>query len=166
MCFFVSSFDSIKTKFHLFPCFLKASSFAACQKSILTVRYGNHCPKDAASWHKRANNLNCNSIRQQCSESVGLDPKKYIFQYHCLINSWMNATIEVCALNQSILGKYLPFYILKNWWCKLLKKINLSNCTSISSYEGCSPSQIPVFILFAYFIQTNTHLKAKTGDIL
>lgn len=87
----------------------KAAAFAACQKSILTVRYGHHCPKDAESWQMRAEEMNCNSIRQQCSESLSLDPKKYIFQYHCLINSWMNATIEVCALNQSILGYCAEF---------------------------------------------------------
>lgn len=88
---------------------IKAAAFAACQKSILTVRYGHHCPKDAESWQMRAEEMNCNSIRQQCSESLSLDPKKYIFQYHCLINSWMNATIEVCALNQSILGYCAEF---------------------------------------------------------
>lgn len=93
----------------LMPWSIETSAFAACQKSILTVRYGNHCPKDAASWHMAADRMNCNSIRQQCSKSLSLDPKKYIFQYHCLINSWMNATVEVCALNQSILGHCAEF---------------------------------------------------------
>lgn len=102
----------------------------------------------------RAEKMNCNSIHQQCSESLGLDPKKYIFQYHCLINSWMNDTIEVCALNQSVLGKYLHFFLFK-------KKIIFSNWTSNSSYDRYSLSQIPVVIIFAYFLQTNTYLKAK-----
>lgn len=51
-----------------------------------------------------ANKINCDSIQQECSKSLGLDPQRFIFQYHCLINSWMNATVEVCALNRSILG--------------------------------------------------------------
>lgn len=84
---------------------IKAAAFAACQKSILTVRYGHHCPKDAESWQMRAEEMNCNSIRQQCSESLSLDPKKYIFQYHCLINSWMNATIEVTVQSLTQMGR-------------------------------------------------------------
>lgn len=80
-------------------------AFTACQKSILTVRYGNPCPNDAASWDAAASRMNCGSIQQECSKALGLDPKIYLFQYHCLMNSWMNATVEVCALNRSILGK-------------------------------------------------------------
>lgn len=79
-------------------------AFTECQKSILTVRYGTRCPKDATSWQMAANKINCDSIQQECSKSLGLDPQRFIFQYHCLINSWMNATVEVCALNRSILG--------------------------------------------------------------
>lgn len=94
---------------YLLPLSKEASAFAACQESILTLRYVNHCPEDAASWQMAAMRMNCNSIRQKCSKSLNLNPKKYIFQYHCLINAWMNATIEVCALNRSILGYCAEF---------------------------------------------------------
>ncbi|XP_052691865.1 uncharacterized protein LOC128169854 [Crassostrea angulata] len=53
--------------------------------------------------------MNCGSIQQECSKALGLDPKRYLFQYHCLMNSWMNATVEVCALNRSILGYCAEF---------------------------------------------------------
>lgn len=49
--------------------------------------------------------MNCDFIQQDCVKSLGLDLERCIFQYHCLIISWMNATVEVCALNRSILGK-------------------------------------------------------------
>lgn len=84
-------------------------AFTKCQKSLLTVEHGTSCPKDAASWQIAASNMKCDSIQQECSKSLGLDPQRYIFQYHCLINSWMNATVEVCALNRSILGYCAEF---------------------------------------------------------
>lgn len=80
-------------------------AFTECQKSLLTVRNVNTCPKDGASWQMAASRMNCESVQQECSKALGLDPQRFIFQYHCLINSWMNALVEVCALNRSILGK-------------------------------------------------------------
>lgn len=137
----------------------EASAFAACQKSILTVRYGNHCPKDVASWQIRAEKMNCNSIHQQCSESLGLDPKKYIFQYHCLINSWMNDTIEVCALNQSVLGHCAEFdtdgaFIQENYKADCRKHNppcpNIYNSADAYKYQSC---YYPVYGLYNRSIQ-------------
>lgn len=51
-----------------------------------------------------ANQKDCESIDQECPKLNGLNNRRYIFQYHCLINYWGNATIEVCALNRSIFG--------------------------------------------------------------
>lgn len=48
--------------------------------------------------------------------SLGLNTKNHRFQYHCLVNSDWNATVEVCALNRFIFGKvpllkYFRIYI-------------------------------------------------------
>lgn len=87
----------------------EVSAFTKCQSSISSVRYVSHCPGDALSWHMAASKMNCDYIEQECSKSLGLDSQRYTFQYHCLINSWMNATVEVCALNRSILGYCAEF---------------------------------------------------------
>lgn len=78
--------------------------FTGCQISTLTEKYVDQCPLDAESWKMAAKQKNCESIEQECSRLIGLNNQQYIFQYHCLINSWGNATIEVCALNRSIFG--------------------------------------------------------------
>lgn len=87
-------------------------AFTVGQKSILTVKHGTRCPKDAASWQTAASKMKCDSIQQECSKSLGLDPRRYTFQYHCLINSRMNATVEVCAMNRFILGNIKMSLIL------------------------------------------------------
>nr|XP_034335311.1 uncharacterized protein LOC117692197 [Crassostrea gigas] len=79
-------------------------TFTGCQISTLTVDYVARCPKDAESWKMAAKQKDCESIDQECSKLNELNNQRYIFQYHCLINSWGNATVEVCALNRSIFG--------------------------------------------------------------
>lgn len=80
------------------------SAYTPCQESMLTVRYVTSCPTDEVSWKERAGKMNCESIRQNCAKSLGLNTQHHRFQYHCLINSHMNETLEVCALSRYILG--------------------------------------------------------------
>lgn len=86
-------------------------TFTGCQISTLTVDFVDRCPRDAESWKMAAKQKDCESIDQECSKLNGLNNQRYIFQYHCLINSWGNATIEVCALNRSIFG-YCAEYLV------------------------------------------------------
>lgn len=89
----------------------EVSAFTGCQKSILTMKYVTSCPTDEASWREAAKKLNCDSITQNCALSLGLNTQNYRFQYHCLVNSHRNATVEVCALNRLILGFCAEFDI-------------------------------------------------------
>nr|XP_034335314.1 uncharacterized protein LOC117692198 [Crassostrea gigas] len=89
----------------------KVFTFTGCQISTLTVDYVNRCPKDAESWKMAAKQKDCGSIDQECSKLNELNNQRYLFQYHCLINSWGNATVEVCALNRSIFG-YCAEYLV------------------------------------------------------
>lgn len=77
------------------------SAYTQCEYSLLKVNYVRDCPTDAVSWNKAAERMDCQSIKQNCS---GLNPQQHVFQYHCVVNGWMNATLEVCAFNRSILG--------------------------------------------------------------
>lgn len=73
------------------------------------MNYVRDCPTDAVSWNKAAERMDCQSIEHNCS---GLNPQQHVFQYHCVVNGWMNATLEVCAFNRSILGMYnVPSYL-------------------------------------------------------
>lgn len=76
-----------------------------CQFSLLKVNYVDQCPTDATSWKEAAERMDCQSIEQNCSNAYGLNAHQYVFQYHCVLNGWMNATVEVCAFNRTILGK-------------------------------------------------------------
>uniref|UniRef100_A0A8W8JF10 Uncharacterized protein n=1 Tax=Magallana gigas TaxID=29159 RepID=A0A8W8JF10_MAGGI len=76
----------------------EVSAILFCEKSALTVRYVENCPTDSSSWKNAAKKMNCESIEQRCSD------EHHRFQYHCVINAWRNATLEVCALNRTIIG--------------------------------------------------------------
>lgn len=83
--------------FILFIC-TEVSSFTFCEESARTMRYVNRCPTDSDSWKIAAKDMNCESIKHKCSSG------RHHFQYHCVINAWMNATLEVCAPNRTIFG--------------------------------------------------------------
>ncbi|XP_061196768.1 uncharacterized protein LOC133205042 [Saccostrea echinata] len=64
----------------------------SCPASIPTISYVSYCPRSQAEWEKAAQRKNCESIAviQNCTT-------RSKFQYHCLMNQWKNATLEVCA---------------------------------------------------------------------
>lgn len=72
------------------------------------MNYVRDCPTDAVSWNKAAERMDCQSIKQNCS---GLNPQQHVFQYHCVVNGWMNATLEVYYL------------IVLSWVCAIFLKI-------------------------------------------
>lgn len=63
-----------------------------CQLSTPTIHYVKSCPRNETEWQKAAKQKNCESLapHQNCTE-----PKN--FRFHCLLNQWRNATLEVCA---------------------------------------------------------------------
>lgn len=77
----------------------KCSSFTFCEESATKIRYVLKCPTDTKSWKIAAKNMNCDSIKQNCSSTT-----EHQFQYHCVINELRNALLEVCALNRTIFG--------------------------------------------------------------
>ncbi|XP_062587047.1 uncharacterized protein LOC134248666 [Saccostrea cucullata] len=76
----------------LLLCFLSymGESSRNCPQSKMTVQYVKRCPGTRNEWMDAAVRKNCSSITQDC-----VKPEN--FQYHCVINSLMNATMEVCA---------------------------------------------------------------------
>lgn len=57
------------------------------------------CPDTEVKWKEAATRKNCAAYANQCDE-----PKR--LEYHCVINTYVNQTLDVCAYRQNIvLGK-------------------------------------------------------------
>lgn len=77
----------------------KRAAIPGCEVSLSSIREGFGCPSNKSEWDKRAQDMKCESFKQNCTG-------KNTFVYHCLINAWLNGTIEVCAPEKSIAGHY------------------------------------------------------------
>lgn len=58
------------------------------------------CPQNVKEWNLEAVKKGCEKMSHSCSS----------FEYHCVINSWGNETIEVCAPRTKIIGKNTSTY--------------------------------------------------------
>lgn len=101
--------------------FTEVSSLSYCEESVNTVRIVKRCPTDSESWEMAAKNMNCDAIKQNCPQSS----KIHHFQYHCVINAWMNETLEVCALNRIIFGYCAEFNVMG----RVIQENYLADCT-------------------------------------
>ena len=68
-----------------------------CIQSAKTVELVESCPQTWQAWEEAAVRKNCGGIPNSCSS----------FVYHCVMNTWRNLTIEVCAPSRNIVGKKL-----------------------------------------------------------
>ncbi|XP_056015856.1 uncharacterized protein LOC125673605 isoform X2 [Ostrea edulis] len=61
----------------------------SCPSTTATIKIVDECPKTEQAWKDAAARKGCHMLAatQYCSK----------FQYHCLVNQWQNATLEVCA---------------------------------------------------------------------
>ncbi|XP_062584148.1 uncharacterized protein LOC134245929 [Saccostrea cucullata] len=66
------------------------SVFCYCPDSIKTLSVVPNCPENVTEWTKAASKKNCSSRTQNCTEPSN-------FMYHCLINTFLDKMIEVCA---------------------------------------------------------------------
>lgn len=66
----------------------------------------DNCPDSKDKWREAAARKNCTAYANQCDDPQRLD-------YHCVINTFVNVTLEVCAYGKTIhLGmKYIYIYI-------------------------------------------------------
>ena len=63
-----------------------------------TARIVKQCPSGKAEWNQASNVKNCTESQRSLNTNVTL-------VYHCLINEWANATVEVCARRVHVLCK-------------------------------------------------------------
>lgn len=71
------------------------SSGHSCNISRLTVQTVENCPDSEKKWKEAAARKNCSAYASQCDE-----PERLV--YHCVINAYINETLEVCAYPQNI----------------------------------------------------------------
>ena len=81
-------------------CYLYISQIAkaespSCAISNHTVQPVEDCPRTAEEWRKAAAKKNCSAYAHLCDR-----PGQFV--YHCVINPYINETLEVCACSQKI----------------------------------------------------------------
>lgn len=75
-----------------------------CKEAVESVKTVSSCPTTKEQWEKAASRKNCweKALKQTCSAPQ-------MFVYHCVINGYGNATLEVCAPKRLILGHCAEF---------------------------------------------------------
>ena len=78
----------------------------SCLQSLKSKTVVERCPSSKDEWDRAAQKKNCESLalRQTCTTPDN-------FKYHCVINSYRNETVEVCAPARIILGYCLLHHI-------------------------------------------------------
>lgn len=111
----------------------------ACNASRSTIQIVKNCPESEEKWREAAARKNCAAYSNQCS-----GPKRLV--YHCLLNEYINQTLEVCAYAQNIVLGYCTYYsgnrILPNFRtsCKNFVKNpcpDFYRSTEAFKYQGC-----------------------------
>lgn len=78
-----------------------------CEESVASVTFVAACPTSKEERDTAARKKNCNetATEQTCAPSEK-------FKYHCVINGYGNALLEVCALERIILGHCTEFNLI------------------------------------------------------
>ena len=71
-----------------------------CIVSKSTVKNVKSCPQNAEEWGNAADKKGCEKVNNS-------------FIYHCVMNTWRNETVEVCALAIRIVGETIPKLFFK-----------------------------------------------------
>lgn len=92
----------------------------SCEVSRSTVQVVDSCPDSEEKWKEAAARKNCYANSSQCSEPTRL-------VYHCVINPYVNQTLEVCAYAQNIVqGNCASYYYSGN----LIRRNSRTNCSA------------------------------------
>ncbi|XP_078319143.1 uncharacterized protein LOC144620906, partial [Crassostrea virginica] len=117
--------------------FLTFSSFLQtneCTESVAaTATTVLSCPSNAKEWDERSLKKGCSQIKHTCRS----------FKYHCVVNSWLNETIEVCAPVRIIVGKTCAEYNSGGKTIQRNLKVDCKECPDVYSsvksflYQKC-----------------------------
>lgn len=94
-----------------------------CNVTRSTKKVVPDCPDSVDKWKEASERKNCTQYASQCSE-----PEK--LEYHCVINPFINETLEVCAYGQYIISGHCPEYSSSG---NLIQPNLNTNCMNFSS---------------------------------
>lgn len=132
------------TTYSVIYCFLLQTLQArsnSCNVSRTTIQTVEDCPRSEETWREAATKKNCAAYASQCSEPERLE-------YHCVINPFINQTLEVCAYAQNIVLGFCVEYSVSgnmiqesaNTYCPNFKKNPCPifyRSTEAYKYPGC-----------------------------
>lgn len=93
-----------------------------CPVSPSTVQAVDDCPDTMEKWRQAAARKNCSAYANQCD-----DPER--LEYHCVINTFVNETIEVCAYGKIIHLGYCTEYSSSG---NIIQQSFRANCTQFT----------------------------------
>lgn len=88
-----------------------------CIEVNLTVDIVQECPQTQQAWKQAAIRKNCGGIQHSCTS----------FVYHCVMNTWRNKTVEVCAPQRQIVGRNKHVYY-QFWFQITCIHLNFNSC--------------------------------------
>lgn len=94
----------------------------SCSVSRSTVQAVDDCPDSEEKWKEAAARKNCGAYASQCDEPKSL-------MYHCVINAFVNQTLEVCAYRRIIVSGYCTEY---NIGGNIIQQSFRTNCTQFT----------------------------------
>ncbi|XP_061169348.1 uncharacterized protein LOC133178639 [Saccostrea echinata] len=110
-------------KVYLLLFVIQASTYTdGCVKPSSTVRYVSTCPITAVEWQISSLRKNCSQYSEKCQ-----------YEYHCLINPFLNATLEVCAQRVNIIERKCAEF---NPGGEVIQENSLATCQRAG--ENCS----------------------------
>lgn len=89
--------------FAIHGCWLSIAIRDSCPVSPLTVKIVGGCPDNEGEWRLAAERKNCSAYASRCDK-----PEKLM--YHCVINAFVNETLEVCAYRRNIVFGFCAEY--------------------------------------------------------
>lgn len=113
----------------------------SCEVTRSTVQVVDRCPVSEKGWREAAEKKRCDVPAKQCSE-----PGRLV--YHCVINQYVNQTLEVCAYAQNIVQGKCTSYVfsgnsIQENWRTDCTTFSMNACPSFYrsdvayKYQGC-----------------------------
>nr|XP_034333546.1 uncharacterized protein LOC117691492 isoform X1 [Crassostrea gigas] len=110
----------------------------SCQVSKETVEIVDNCPHTEDKWMEAAARKNCETYASQCDE-----PDRFV--YHCVINAFINQTLEVCAYRRVIVLGFCTEY---SFGGNVIQQNFKANCSKFT-HNPC-PSSYPSTDAYKY----------------
>lgn len=134
----------------------------SCHISRNTVEVVDDCPDSKEKWGEAAARKNCTAYASQCDK-----PQQLV--YHCVINSYTNETLELCAYGKYILSGYCTEYSLLG---NRIQQNLRTNCTQFkenpcpSGYHSTEAYKYPGCYKLTKEMTTQAKSNLKKGGIL